>query len=841
MLGVGGAKKTYMDDVFSTFLFKANGSTGQTINNSINLSGEGGLVWHKDRTATYNHVLWDTVRGTNSVLSSDTNSGASTVTNGITFNSNGYSVNAATGNESTNDTASWTFRKAPGFFDVVTYTGNGSNRTIAHSLGSIPGMVIVKRTDGSDDWFTYHRELTTPGNRYIRLNNNSGETSDSGGGAWNSTVPTSTTFSIGTDNGVNENGATYVAYLFAGGESTAATARSVDFDGSNDYLTLASSSDFDFGTGDFTIEAWCYNDGGFFTVFDHLMGGDQFIIFNYADGDVRVYSNSGGGHLVSGVNPGNNRWYHLAVVRESGKLKFYIDGVKAGATHNFTLDITQAGIQIGRSANSAYSNGRISNLRIVKGTAVYTSSFRPSTVPLTSISGTVLLCCNDSSVTGKTTGGTITASGSPVASTDSPFDDPAGFVFGDAGDQNVIKTGSYIGTGNGDGPVVDLGWEPQWIMIKRADAVAHWALFDTMRGITHNGNDNYLYPGLTNVEYTALDLLKLTSTGFKLMNSAGIVNGGANTYIYVAIRRSDGYVGKPPSLGTSVFAMDTGNGSSTIPALDSGFPVDFGIKKAPASGMDWVATTRLTGLKYVRTNTTDAEGTSTTFVYDSNVGYAKSQDSNDQGWMWKRHAGFDVVTYTGLGGTLAGYAHSLGKIPEMMWVKRRDGTNPWSVYHKGLNGGSSPEGYGVQLNTSAAEAASSSRWGNTAPTSTHFFTGSNTGTNNADSIYIAMLFASVAGISKVGFYDGSSSTQTIECGFQPRFLIQKRVNGTGEWHVLDTTRGWGSGNDNWLSLESTDAQSSYDFGAPTSSGFTITGSNNSVSNTGGKYIYYAHA
>ena len=85
---------------------------------------------------------------------------------------------------------------------------------------------------------------------------------------------------------------------------------------------------------------------------------------------------------------------------------------------------------------------KISNLRVVKGTAVYTSSFRPPTEPLTSISGTVLLCCNDSSVTGKTTGGTITAHNNVSASTDNPFDDTDGFKFGADSDnlESIIKT-----------------------------------------------------------------------------------------------------------------------------------------------------------------------------------------------------------------------------------------------------------------------------------------------------------------------------------------------------------------------------------------------------------------
>ena len=104
-----------------------------------------------------------------------------------------------------------------------------------------------------------------------------------------------------------------------------------------------------------------------------------------------------------------------------------------------------------------------------------------------------------------------------------------------------------------------------------------------------------------------------------------------------------------------------------------------------------------------------------------------------------------------------------------------------------------------------------------------------------------VLFASVEGVSKVGVYDGSSSTQTITTGFQPRFFWQKRITGSGEWHMVDTTRGWGSGTDKFMYFNGNNAQANYDFGAPTATGFTLTGGADTVSNTGEKYIYYAHA
>jgi len=214
MMGAAGAASDplYVDDVFSTFLFTANGNTGQTITNDIDLSNEGGLVWHKSRDNTYAHVLWDTERGGSTYLESNTTGGATTNSNMVTFNSNGYSVNKDTGNEGTDEHVSWTFRKAPGFFDIVTYTGNGTGgNTISHNLGSVPGFIMVKRTSGTDGWFCYHRSL---GNTKMVALNGTG----AAGTAinwWNNTSPTDSAFTVGTDTAVNADGQTYIAYIFA--------------------------------------------------------------------------------------------------------------------------------------------------------------------------------------------------------------------------------------------------------------------------------------------------------------------------------------------------------------------------------------------------------------------------------------------------------------------------------------------------------------------------------------------------------------------------------------------------------------------------------------------------
>merc|ERR1712072_631593 len=313
------------------------------------------------------------------------------------------------------------------------------------------------------------------------------------------------------------------------------------------------------------------------------------------------------------------------------------------------------------------------------------------------------------------------------------------------------------------------------------------------------------------------------------------------THVYIAIRRSDGYVGKP-QLATDVFAMDAGNSSSTIPCFDSGFPVDFAFLKLIGGTENWYTHARLIKGKALFTDTTDAEGSDGGSVFDSNVGYYKSVSSSYQAFMFKRHAGFDVVTYSGQSGAKT-VPHSLGKNPEMMWVKNRTygDANGWAVYHKGLNGGTNPEQYRIRLQGTNAEDDNVGAWQDTAPTSTHFTLGTDRMVNQSSFNYIAMLFASVDGISKCGYYTGTNSTVTVTTGFQPRFVIIKLyAGGIGNWNVLDTTRGWGSGNDNYLVLNDTGAQGSHNVGAPTSTGFTVDTAG-SFNEAGKNYIYYAHA
>ena len=419
--------------------------------------------------------------------------------------------------------------------------------------------------------------------------------------------------------------------------------------------------------------------------------------------------------------------------------------------------------------------------------------------------------------------------------------------FGPNSDQKIISCGNYTGTGSA-GNTVTLPFEPQYLLIKRTTSQEDWMVFDSMRGIVSGANDASLRANSTNVEGTSEDWIDLTSTGFIVQATYDHVNDNGNNYIYLAIAASTGKTSKVPENGTDVFGMDHGNGSSTnFPNFDSTFPVDFALNKVnQTTGTgDWHLSTRISE-GYVLTNT-DAQAQSGSWAqFDSSVGWALSDSygaSSSFSHMWKRYAGLDCLHYQGTGSART-ISHNLGadNVPEMIWIKRRNfwqGQN-WVVGHKGLNDGTNPWNYYLVLNGINAEAAQSAFFNDTAPTSSVFSLGSSGGVNANGSPFTAILFSSVEGISKLGYYDGSSSSQTISTGFAPRFVLIKRVNAGYNWYLLDTTRGWGSGNDAQLELNTNNAQASWDFGAPTSTGFTLTVAD-SYNTSGGKYIYYAHA
>ena len=406
--------------------------------------------------------------------------------------------------------------------------------------------------------------------------------------------------------------------------------------------------------------------------------------------------------------------------------------------------------------------------------------------------------------------------------------------FGTDSDESIIKCGSVSYT-SGTPVYVDLGWEAQWVLIKQSNGTESWYLVDTMRGMI-DGDGAYLQPNTSNSE-GPYGIAGATSNGFVF--DPGTTIFGSGTFIYVAIRRPH----KPASefAATDLFAIDTRSASN--PGFTSGFPVDFQIYKS-TSGSDGYLTNRLTGNKSLLANSTAAEGTLVSDGngdFDYNTGWMDSTAniSTLYSWMWRRAPGFfDVVAYEG-NQTARQIAHNLGAVPEMMWVKCRSQVRNWAVYHA-----SEGNTKVANLNSTGAFTADTSSWNNTSPTSTHFTVGDGATTNFNPEPMIAYLFASVPGISKVGSYTGTGASLDIDCGFTngARLVLLKRTDTNGNWFLWDTARGIVAGNDPYLLLNETSAESTgNDYIDPYSAGFNLTGGGSSINGAGGSFIFLAIA
>ena len=408
--------------------------------------------------------------------------------------------------------------------------------------------------------------------------------------------------------------------------------------------------------------------------------------------------------------------------------------------------------------------------------------------------------------------------------------------FGTDEDESIIKCGSY--TGNGSDIDVDLGFEPQWLMVKSATGNENWLMVDNMRGLPTGGNISLLRANTVDQEIEDSPRADFTSTGFKITSTNSDWGQNGATYIYMAIRRPH----KPASefAATDLFTVVNGDGTGA-PSF-KGVLTDFKINTTPASSQDFFIGSRLQGSKTLRTNDSSAEGNSSSSTYDFMNGWSGSTGLGSTwiSWMWRRAPGyFDVVTYTGTGSATT-IAHNLGVKPEMMWFKARDQAYSWMVYHEDLTA----DRY-LRLNQTNDRKISDEAFNNTEPTAEVFTVSYDNAINNNNYPYIAHLFASVDGISKVGSYTGTGNDLNVDCGFSAgsRFILIKRTDITADWYFWDSLRGIVAGNDPYLLLNHAAAQvTNTDYVDPLSSGFTVTSSAPTALNaSGGTYIFLAIA
>jgi len=404
--------------------------------------------------------------------------------------------------------------------------------------------------------------------------------------------------------------------------------------------------------------------------------------------------------------------------------------------------------------------------------------------------------------------------------------------FGDDGEQNVISCGSYTTNASYIGPNVNLGYEPAWILVKNASANGAWYIIDNMRGWTADGNVTLLNPNTNSAESTTTQF-KLNATGFQ---DNGAFAGNA-TMIYIAIRRPM----KTPESGTEVFYTDTLNASSSSA---TGFNVDMwirGSRDGTGGTNSQLNMSRLSGAKYLATTQTAAEiGTNYPFGDGPSNQFTNiTQGGSGVNWYFGRAPGFmDVVCYTGTGSN-QNVTHGLGVEPELLIVKARNLSEGWMTTANGLG-----SGFIVLNGNDSFSSGITNRLNETNNTSTTFWVGTDGSVNSSGNKFIAYLFATVPGVSKVGTYTGTGvNPRTIDCGFSSgaRFVLIKRIDSAGfDWNVWDSVRGITAGNDPFIRLNSTATEETgTNWVGPASTGFQVV--NAAVNASGGTYLFLAIA
>jgi hypothetical protein len=368
-----------------------------------------------------------------------------------------------------------------------------------------------------------------------------------------------------------------------------------------------------------------------------------------------------------------------------------------------------------------------------------------------------------------------------------------------------------------------------------------------MRGWPVSGDAQYLAPNTSGIEAETNQIYP-NSTGFSTL-----IGGG--TYIYVAIRRGPM---KVPTVGTTVFAPIARTGNATATNVTTGFTTDLVID-ANRTRSSFTATLffdRLRGsTRKLASNTTAAEGSELGMTLDTNNGIKViGTDSfwNNSGvsyiyWTLRRAPSFfDIALWTGDGSYGRTINHNLGVTPELTIVKsiNGDGVN-WYVNATPFTNWTN--GYPCGFLNLTDTITGNGNTGIKNPTSTTFEVNHpNTNTSNSSyNLFVAYLFATCAGVSKVGSYTGTGALQTVNCGFTSgaRFVLIKRIDSTGGWYVWDSARGITSGNDPYLLINDTAAEvTNTNYVDTDSTGFKVTAAAPAALNaSGGSYFFFAIA
>ena len=435
----------------------------------------------------------------------------------------------------------------------------------------------------------------------------------------------------------------------------------------------------------------------------------------------------------------------------------------------------------------------------------------------------------------------------------------------DGSDYFDVKTWSGTGAEN---TLTGFEFSPDMIWVKRRDNGTDWHnITDTVRGAT-----NTLYPNDQYVDTVASQNVKAFTSDGVTLGTFGGVNASGGTYVgwtwdaganssktfTVKVVSDSGNKYRFDDFGTSAVTLDLEEGSTYVfdqsDSSNSGHPLRFSTTSdgTHGSGTEYttgVTTTGTPGSAGAKTTIVVAASAPTLYYYcsvhsgmggqantNSTAGASNFDGSIQTTVRASQTAGMSIVSYTGTGAN-ASIGHGLNAAPEFAIFKARNGTNHWLVYHKSIGNGKK-----VNLNLTDAASSSSTFFQNTDPTSSVMYLGTESSGNWSGYNMIGYLFSSVAGYSAFGTYEGNGSADDgphVFLDFAPAFLLVKRTDSTGNWILVDQTRGEDKAVYPNQSISESSASFTWvDF---VSNGFKIRSSITAVNGSGGDYIYWAIA
>ena len=854
---------------FNTVTFTGDGSAKSI----ADVGFEPDLVWWKNRGNAAWHQLHDSVRGAGNRLFSNSTSATQYDAQSVTsFDALGFSI--GTSSDFTGNCVAWNF-KAGGAavtntdgtitsqvsanvaagFSVVEYTAGGT-ANVGHGLDSAPAVIITKNLDAAEQWFVYHKDVGTQ--KFLGLNTTSAAISNSG-------VYTSITDNTFT-NLISGTSRTYINYCFAEVEGFSSFGSYVGNAGSNSIVTgfepafvmIKKTS----GTGD-----WFMHDNkrlsasGFSDLY--LAANLSAAEVNSSDDDLLRFNSNGFtlNTTFGDYNASGSTYIYMAFAADPTTVEPTLED-----SFNTVLYTGNGGTQ---TIGGVFEGGGSFN-----GSSSYIDT--NYSLPASSNSSFSFWFTVDTTSTKFLAGQTGDSSN----------------YFHIASVSSANKIEIQIGSVNYVQLTVPNMADGNWhhLVISRSAGSGYTAYLDNSNVGTFSNtaalSSSNFFLGARDASHTSSLRLLGSIDQVRIFNTA--LTAAQVTELYEETDADSSVCDFPSGAGGIALyelngnandACGTYNGTATnVTWLNNGtgFQPDLvWIKGRTFADNHNLADSVRGAEKYLFSNLTSQEFTSPNYLTSfNNNGFTVGSDNSSNklnedfvAWAWKGAeipainsngsitsvvsanpaAGFSIVSYTGIG-PAATVGHGLLDTPSVVIVKNRQDSRDWVVWHKDLAASSYLilNSTSAQITDTRTSGGQPRPFGPFTPTTFGVNIDNETGyTNN----YIAYCFAEVAGFSKFGSYtgNGNAAGPTINCGFEPGFVMIKASSAGGTWAMHDNKRGNYNNGDIYARLSAEDAAAEYD-GYPTdkyvefsATGFQITNTSNSWNGSGRTYIYMAFA